>query len=242
MKGVPPHDSLREVIDFISRSEERFDRVVITGDIANNGEPIAYRAAKQILGNRCAPSHLVPGNHDNRDALLEIYPEAALGSSASVRFSVVAANWHLIGLDTLEVDQASGRISAGQFDWLSLELAAHANLPTAIFMHHHPLAVGCEWLDAIGLRDAAPFHKLITQSPQVRVICAGHVHLVSEQRLGNAMVLTAPSTCMQFDLRTDSRPIMEQLPPGFRILELKHDGFESKVVRLPELKYPPQID
>jgi Icc protein len=242
VKGIPTHEALRDVVDHVVQSAQQFDRVVITGDLAQNGEPAAYRAAKQILGERCAASHVVPGNHDDRAALHANFSDASSGNHLSIRFSTRVRNWRLIGLDTLVAGQVAGFVTEDQVAWLAGELAAAPELLTAIFMHHHPLPVQCAWLDAIGLRDAGPFQELIARSPQVRLVCAGHVHLTSEQRLGNATVLTAPSTCLQFDRRTESRPILEHIPPGYRILELHDEGFETQVIRLPELKYPPQTE
>ena len=145
----------------------------------------------------------------------------------------------MIGLDTLEVGSVSGSISADQLSWLAAELTADPGAPTAIFMHHPPVDIGCAWLDAIKLRNPDPFVRLVQSSPQVRLVCTGHVHLEAERKLGDATILTSPSTCVQFDPETGAEPILHHIPPGYRVLELQDDAFSTNVVRLPVLTYPP---
>ena len=153
-------------------------------------------------------------------------------------FSVRDGGWRLIGLDTLDAGQPSGHLSSQQLEWLSSQLSADINSPTVLFMHHPPVAVDCPWLDAIMLRDSERFLRIVTAAQQVRLVCTGHVHLESEQRLGHLNVVTSPSTCVQFDRSADGKPVLQQIPPGFRVLEL-HDGeYSTGVVRLPSLKYP----
>jgi Icc protein len=242
VKGVPTHDALQDVVRHIAQSGQRFDRVIVTGDIAQNGEMSAYRAAMRILGTACAPTHVVPGNHDDRAVFRNAFRDIVPHGNGPIGFCTRAGQWRLIGLDTLVPGQGAGRIADDQLQWLAAELAAEPNLLTAVFMHHHPMPVRCEWLDAIGLQDPLPFLQLVAQSPQVRIVCAGHVHLESRFKLNSASIFTAPSTCVQFDGRSDNRPVLEHIPPGYRILELHDDRFETEVVRLPELRYPPQAD
>lgn len=241
MRDVPTHAALQDVVDHISQ-HETFDHVIITGDLAQDGEPEAYRAARRILGDRCAPSGAVPGNHDKRIAMRETFAEISGEHAESIRFSKRIENWKLIGIDTLDDGHVAGLVGSEQLDWLASELATSPSFPTAIFMHHHPLPVNCAWLDGIGLRDAHLFQDIVARSPHVRAICTGHVHLVSEQKLAQATVLTTPSTCIQFDRRIGDRVVREQIPAGYRVLDLHDNSFETKVVRLPELKYPPQND
>jgi Icc protein len=66
------------------------------------------------------------------------------------------------------------------------------------------------------------------------------VHLESQRAISNATYLSSPSTCVQFARVTVGPPVMEHIPPGYRVFELHDDGrFETRVVRLPDLKFPP---
>ena len=107
-----------------------------------------------------------------------------------------------------------------------------------LFMHHPPIDVGSPWLDRIGLADPKPLTDLVRSSPQVRVISTGHVHFEFEGRLGDAAVFAAPSTAIQFIPEGDE-PRYDSRPPGYRGFILDGDTYQTNVVRLPELKYPP---
>lgn len=39
--------------------------VLITGDLADRGEPAEYEAARELLATLDIPIHGIPGNHDN---------------------------------------------------------------------------------------------------------------------------------------------------------------------------------
>jgi Icc protein len=75
----------------------------------------------------------------------------------------------------------------------------------------------------VGLRNGAALRTALAEQPSVRALLAGHVHQANEQRLGDILVLTTPSTCLQF------RPGVERFEaddrgPACRRLELLPDG------------------
>ena len=64
-----------------------------------------------------------------------------------------------------------------------------------------PVAINVDWLDKIGLDEASDLVNLIEASPQIKVICAGHVHQEFTGQISPAAVYTTPSTCVQFGAR-----------------------------------------
>ena len=70
------------------------------------------------------------------------------------------------------------------------------------------------------------------------MISCGHVHQEFQGTLGNITIFTTPSTGTQFQKGTDMLKC-DPIPPGFRIFSFDNDSWESKTIRLDELKYPP---
>ncbi len=236
---VPTHDSLSDVLEYIRTTEATFDAVILTGDLTHDGLPESYQHVRELLGDDVARCHAIPGNHDDRAAMRQVLPEAAGGELKSVTFSMSAGGWRLIGLDSLVDGEVFGHVGVEQLDWLQQQLTTHSDEPTLLFIHHPPVDIGSEWLDNIGLREADSLIELISAFDQVQLVCAGHVHQQFEQHLGNAIVLTSPSTGVQFEPGT-IEPRYEHIAPGYRVIELNGSEFHSEVVRLPELRYPPE--
>src|SRR5438128_1877877 len=49
------------------------DVVLVTGDLVDMGQPEEYRALRALLGKLHAPCYVIPGNHDERNALREAF-------------------------------------------------------------------------------------------------------------------------------------------------------------------------
>jgi Icc protein len=239
-KGIPTRETLREVIQMVRDRYARFERVVFTGDLAHDEQRETYEALRDMIGDWLPRCRLIPGNHDHRAFLRQAFPEIVPGRRGPISFAENVGDWRLIGLDTHVPGEVRGRIADEQLDWLESVLAGNRR-PTVIFMHHPPISVESDWLDRLGLDDAESFEQLIVASPDVKLICTGHVHHDFHGRLGHAHVYTAPSTGAQFDpLAGDDESHYAFEPPGFRVITLERDRFQTEIVRLPELKYPPQ--
>ena len=233
LKGVSTRESLADVLETVRGTGLSFDHVLVTGDLTHDERRETYEVVRELLGEWLGCCRIVPGNHDDRALMREVFPDCTEGEATSVRFSVAAGTWRLLGIDTHVPGEVAGRVSPGTLEWLEAELAAHAGDPTILFEHHPPAPIGCEWLDGIGLEDPGPLVDLLARSPQVRVISCGHVHQAFRGRLGEAVLLTTPSTSVQFQPGT-IEPILDPLPPGFRVFTLEGDRWDTRVVRVPE--------
>jgi Icc protein len=238
LKSVPTRETLSEVLAYIDAHERDIDHIVITGDLTHDEQVETYEGLRAMLGQKCACCQIIPGNHDDRALIRQVFPDLVCEGPGPLTFSLPGGGWQLIGLDSHVPGLLSGCIDASQLEWLRRELEKHRQQPTALFMHHPPVSVGVTWLDSIGLDEPEGFCRLVETSPQVKLIVAGHVHHVFEGRLAQAAVYTTPSTGVQF-LPAFDEPVYEALPPGYRIIEFNGDAFQTKVIRLPEVKFPP---
>ena len=246
LRGVPTRDSLVEVLEAARGTGMDFGRVVVTGDFTHDERRETYQAVHGLLDEWLDRCHVLPGNHDDRALLREVFGDRAGGTDRGICFSESVGGWRLIGIDTHIPGEVPGRVEPAMLDWLAGELDQHSSQPTILFQHHPPISVGSAWLDAIGLRDPGPFRDLVTRSPQVRVVSCGHVHQESVGMLGRAAVLTVPATGVQFTPLLDA-PHVDAIPPGFRVFAVDEPapgedagsvGWSSRVIRLPAVTFP----
>ena len=136
----------------------------------------------------------------------------------------------MIGLDSHVPGQVAGRIGAPQLEWLAACLESQPDVPTLLFVHHPPVSIDVAWLDASQLEASTGLCALIERSPQVRAVCAGHVHQESETSICGTPVYTTPSTCVQFGARAEKS--FDPRMAGYRSFTLRPDGFSTEVHRL----------
>jgi 3',5'-cyclic-AMP phosphodiesterase len=184
---------------------------------------------------------VVPGNHDNRAGLRKVFPEIVSSPNEFLSFAEAVGDWRVLGLDTHWPGEVPGRMNGEQLDWLSHQLKQFPAQPTLVFLHHPPVSVNSPWLDKIGLQDAEPFRELIAAHPQIQAIATGHVHHVFQGKLGQADVLTTPSTAVQFVPGGEESAYAHD-PPGYRVFDLKENDYRTRVHRLPVLRYPPSAE
>ena len=241
LRGVPAYRSFRQVLRHLDREAVRFDWMILTGDLAHDEQRATYRLLRRTLEERTSPWRMIPGNHDSREFLREVFPELSVPGRDFFGFSMKVPGWKLVGLDSRLPGFVSGRVGHRQLAWLRRELGADPGAPTILFIHHPPVTVGCPWMDRIGLEDAEQLSRVVDAAPQVQLVCCGHVHHEFRGRLGDATVLAAPSTAFQF-LPEGESPVFDPIPPGVRILELDGSQWRTRVVRLPDLTWVPDPD
>ena len=173
--------------------------VLVTGDIANTGDPREYALADGLLARLPMPVHRLAGNHD-------LFPERT-------NYAAEAGGVRLIACDTSVRGRDDGRLDVAG---LAERLAEDGATPTIVAMHHPPLLVGLPWLDEIGLPagDHAALADLLRASPQVKRVVAGHVHRTVAATLGGCGVVTCSSTNIQsaLDFATEEMALVNEPP------------------------------
>ena len=236
--GVPTIKTLQDVLVKVVDLNIDFDHIIITGDLTSDEELISYQTVKELLGNMISKCKIIPGNHDDRKLIRKVFPECVENENGPINFSISTNSWQLLGLDTHIPGEMYGTISTETLCWLKNMLDKHKNKPTILFQHHPPVHVQTKWADLLGLKNTVPFIEILNQNPQIRLISCGHVHQEFQGTLGNITIFTTPSTGTQFQKGTDMLKC-DPIPPGFRIFSFDNDSWESKTIRLDELKYPP---
>lgn len=241
LRGVATRESLQEVLEAVRRTGLEFSRVVVTGDLTHDERRESYQAVRELLEEWLEWGHVIPGNHDDRALIREVFPDCTEGDESGIRFSTTAGDWRLIGIDTHVPGEVSGDVAPEMLEWLEAELAANESTPTILFQHHPPVPVGSAWVDALGLREPSRLHAVLERAPQVRLISCGHVHQEFSGTLGQAIVLTMPSSGVQF-VPLSPEAQVDLVPPGFRVLALEEEDWSSQVVRLSAPDAPPSVE
>ena len=222
LKGIVTLTTLRAVLED-ARGRGPFDLIAVTGDIAHD-EPAAYaHVVRELAGT--TPVYCIPGNHDEAERLktgLDA-PHFHVGGHARL------GPWLCVFLDSTVVGAVGGALAPEELERLSVTLAKHPDVPTVVFLHHPPVAVGSLWLDAIGLAEPERLFEVLDRHDQVRAIAFGHAHQAFDGERQGVLILGTPSTCVQFLPGADDFAL-DVRPPGYRILDLGEDGSLASTV------------
>jgi len=221
--------NLLRALDHVRGELGTIDRLVLTGDLANQRRPETYARLRAAVGDWIDQILVLPGNHDSRPMVRAAFGDRLTTASSTLNFVDSLGGFRLIGLDTLRPWRVHGRLGKGQLDWLERELR-RTETPAILFMHHPPLRVGTWWLDKDLLRDHEELRRTVERSP-VRAFFCGHVHQESRGRFGGADVWTTPSTAYQFPPHA-LLPGSIRTPPAFRVIDLDGERIDTRVVRL----------
>lgn len=195
--------------------------VLVTGDLVDAGRPEEYRRLRDLLAPLTMPVFLIPGNHDERDALAGEFSDHAYLPRRGTFLHYVVEGYplRLIGLDTVVPGQVGGQMCEERLGWLAARLREAPDRPTVIFMHHPPFSTGLPRMDAYGLEGARAMHEVVQQHPRVEGVLAGHVHRPIHVRWGGTVASTAPSTAHQIvlDVREEIPLTFAMEPPACQI-------------------------
>lgn len=233
LKDVCTRTSLLSVLEVLRRDFGSAERLILTGDLAHDELRETYEALRELLADWWPKLRLIPGNHDNREFMRQVFGDQITVMDDRNVFVDSVGGWRLIGLDSHLPGEVRGQLGESQLAWLARELTAEPRQPTAIFLHHPPLCVGTGWLDGINLEDAEPFLNLLRPFTQAKLICCGHIHHEITVSHADMLLLATPSTSVQFLPETEVL-VADPIPPGFRVFDFETDGsFRTRVVRVP---------
>ena len=150
--GLDTLDSLNSVVDLVLSEIARMDLVLATGDIAQDASELAYRRFIEASLQLPAPCHWIPGNHD--DAAMMQRLGAASGMSQDW---VDIGSWRIVLLDSSVSGSVAGYLADSQLQRFDDALATAGDRHLLVCLHHHPVDIGCSWMQPIGLRNTVTF-------------------------------------------------------------------------------------
>src|SRR4051812_22932697 len=75
--AIDTAERLASAVDFLNKFRPEPDLVMATGDLVDYGRPEEYRHLRGILARLRARLYLLPGNHDSRAGLREVFADHA---------------------------------------------------------------------------------------------------------------------------------------------------------------------
>jgi Icc protein len=202
--------TVRLAMEQLERSGLRPDAFVFTGDIADRGEPDAYRRVRDLVEAIAARlgSELVwvMGNHDERAAFrTELLRER--GSAEPVDRVFDIRGLRIVALDTSVPGYHHGDLTDRQLEWLAGVLSTPAEHGTVLALHHPPIPTPLALMNLLELRRQERLADVIAGS-DIRGILGGHLHYATHSLFAGIPVSVAAATCYTMDLSAPERELV----------------------------------
>ncbi|PZE28720.1 MULTISPECIES: phosphodiesterase [unclassified Curtobacterium] len=196
---------LQQIVDEIEASGSHPEAIVVTGDVADRGEPGAYARVRRILepASERLGAQLIwaMGNHDERGAfrreLFGLQP-----TDRPVDFVYDVNGLRVITLDTSVPGHHYGELTSAQLDWLAEELSVAAPHGTILALHHPPVPSVQDLTVLVELRDQQALAEVVEGSDIISII-GGHLHYSTTSQFAGIPVSVASATCYTQDLVTE---------------------------------------
>ena len=193
---------LSALLEQFEQSHARPEAIVFTGDLADSGDPAAYRRLRAIvepIALRIGAELIwVMGNHDDRASF-----RTSLLNQRPSKAPVDSVHWlgglRIIVLDTSVPGRHVGDLTDAQLCWLADELATPAPEGTILAMHHPPVPSVIDLAVLVELQGQQRLASTLAGS-DVRAILAGHLHYSTTASFAGIPVSVASSSCYTQDL------------------------------------------
>ena len=225
-EGFDTAISTQAAVATLAAFEPRPDLVLVSGDLADNGDPAAYRNLISLLEPLADRLVVLPGNHDRVENLRAVLPGAWFPAGETNDY-VVEGVPRLICLDTSRPPSDAGNLDPSQIEWLDATLA-ESDAPTIVALHHPPFETGIAFMDAIGLDHgaAAALGAVVQRWSHVERVICGHAHRLIVRHWAGTTVVLAPgiASTIALDLRVDAGGSWNLEPPALVLHEWREGG------------------
>jgi Icc protein len=212
--------------------------LVLTGDLTEHGRPAQYQRLRAILEPAAqrigAPLVYAAGNHDDRAALREhLLGEPPSGDPFD--HIVRVGDLRIVVLDSTIPGHPHGALRPEQLDWLRAELAEPAAAGTVLALHHPPLPSAAPLAAAIPLLRREDLADAVAGT-DVRLVLAGHTHVVSAGTLGAVPVWTGGPLATTLDGLAPGAALRALATPSVSRIDLFPEGLLTTSVPVGALR------
>ena len=194
------------------------DFVIVTGDLTQHGYLEEYLHLRELLAELLIPFFLIPGNHDDRDALRNVFSDHQylFQTSPHISYTIDAGALRVVALDSTEPGKTGGYLDSARLTWLRSCLQA-LNCPTILAFHHPPFETGVWPVDTYPFENVEALAEIVVGNPHVQRIISGHVHCALAAQWGGTLACTSPTP--------SSQVLLKGAPQKRRFLAFERAGF-----------------
>jgi 3',5'-cyclic AMP phosphodiesterase CpdA len=223
--GLDPARRLEACLADIERHHPDAAFCAISGDLAERGDVEAYAYLRDRLATFPFDTHLMLGNHDDRQNFRAMFADHPLDDGGFVQHLREQNGGVFLFLDTLKGPPSSaGLYSPERRAWLTGMLDQAAGKPVYLFMHHPPFSIAHELMDRIMLDDPEEFAALL-QGHLVKHIFFGHGHRAVSGVWRGISFSALPSINHQLPLVSASvETVYSNEPPAYGVVHVTGEG------------------
>jgi Icc protein len=234
--SVTTETNLRRALKQLQDSGVDPEAIVFTGDLADLGQPDAYKRLRAIVEpvaeSLGAEVVWVMGNHDERlQYSHELFDVEGSESPQDRVYDI--GGLRIISLDTTVPGYHHGALDDDQLDWLRGILSTPAPHGTLIAVHHPPIPTPLLWaMEMLELEGQDAFVDAI-RGTDVRGILGGHLHYTTHSQVAGIPVSVAAATCYTMDL-ADGKKLLSGVDANqaFNIVSTYEDRIVHTVIPL----------
>ncbi|MEE4296850.1 MAG: metallophosphoesterase [Wenzhouxiangella sp.] len=160
--------------------------LILSGDVSEDGSAESYRRALHLTKDLAPLTGWIPGNHDVRDVMGEIFEPAGFASGPVLEWG----QWQIALLDSAMPGRPEGQLDEARLAPLK---SLSGERPAMVFVHHQPVAVGSPWIDKYPLKEPDRLWAQLNPAT-VKMVAFGHVHQAFSGEHGGVACLSGPST------------------------------------------------
>lgn len=203
------------------------DLVIVSGDLADSGSADVYRRIQRELDRLSMPYFVMPGNHDLRAPMREVFgvtPALPASSNGHLQYAIDLPQLRILCLDTLDEGKEGGWLCSDRLEWLRDALAT-GDKQVLIFLHHPPFDCGIPGMDAIKLGNPQALAEALAEHSHIIGLASGHVHRSVFTRWAGLPACICPSPAHQIHLdMNNNAPVSWTLEAGGFLLHRVEDG------------------
>lgn len=216
--GMNTDASLADVVALVKQELPQVDLLLATGDLSNGGAENSYQRFAEMTSGLADHTLWLPGNHDDLDAMEQVFSRGQ-----ALPKSVQVGSWQIVMLDSRIPGAVGGHMAEAELNALERALEESGDRHVLVCLHHHPIDIGCAWLDTQRVHNAEDFFALLDRFSNVRGVLWGHIHQQIDRERNGVKLMATPSSCIQFAPAHNTFKL-DPINPGYRWLRLHKDG------------------
>ena len=222
--GINVYSSLIKIVESISKIKD-VDCIIITGDIANNGDYNAYISIDKLFRVVKAPVYWLQGNHDFSEVMLQVSTRVNIKADKS--FKIKNTKFILLQSvmrdeDDLSLNKGRGYLFNYEMSFLKRELDEN-NYDNCVIALHHPPILSNSWADRRILDNRKEFIELIEKYSKVKLVLYGHQHIAQQKIINGIFYISSPPTSFHYDPNGEKFSLLDN-NQGFGIISLETNG------------------